>query len=88
MDAHAEELAKQLSQIEGGEEVLAARTRDLDPERDPKLEPYRAEDLPWGTRAHLVVRYGSRPLDASFWELPMPEDPKASIRRAIEEDRR
>ena len=88
MDAHAEQLAKYLAGVEGGEEVLAARARELDPERYPEQDPYRAKDLPRGTRAALVIRYGSRPLDASFWELPMPEDPEASVRRAVEEDRR
>jgi TolA-binding protein len=34
------------------------------------------------------MKPGSRDLPADFWDLPRPEDPNASVRRAVQEDRR
>lgn len=88
MDDHAEQLAKHLLEVEGGREVLESRERELDPEVRPP-EPRIPDEAQRRLRARAVVlRYGVGPLGPDFWSLPMPEDPEASVRRAVEEDRR
>ncbi len=86
MDALLEEYLKR---VEGGEEVLTQRRREL-AEGPPDTEAarkIREEDrLIYLERAGLVKR-GTGDLGDDFWDLPAPEDPEGSVRRAIEEDR-
>ncbi len=81
MSDHAEQLFEHLEQVEGGREVLDARARELDPDRE------NGEGDTGQSRA-VVIRRGAGELPASFWDLPRPEDPEGSVRRAVEEDRR
>lgn len=83
---HARELDEILRDIEGGLEVLEARDRELNPDFD--LEGRTGEEITLLLRGAGAIRRGTGKLPASFWELPMPEDPKGSVRRALEEDRR
>lgn len=84
MSEHARELQKYLEEVEGGREVLEARNRELYPEvssgRPGDGEVY------YLLGAAVAIRRGSGGLPESFWSLPFPEDPEASVRRALEED--
>ena len=75
-----------LKNIEGGQDVLDAMERaPVETEASQKI---REE----GDVIHLenagVIRRGSHKLPANFWDLPRPDDPKNSVRRALGEDRK
>ncbi len=80
------QLDRYLIQVEGGEDVIEARRREL----------ARYESLSSGMRdeerlARLVesgeIKMGTGELGSDFWDLPRPKDPTNSVRRALEEDR-
>lgn len=93
-DEHARMLEKHLMEVEGGMEVLYSRTLELDPYPDREKvtanwNPGRA--LPEEgalSPSGRFIRPGTGFLLPDFWDLPRPEDPEASVRRAVEEDRR
>jgi DNA-binding transcriptional regulator PaaX len=86
MDALFEE---SLAKVEGGEETLAAMRREIAEERweTEAARNMREEELLMALERTGEVRRGTGELSASFWDLPMPEDPSDSVRRALEEDR-
>ncbi len=88
MDAQLEEY---LAKVEGGEEVLAARRRELASKaRPPETEAarkIREEDRLIHLQREERVRIGSGRLPDDFWDLPRPEDPEDSVRQALNEDR-
>lgn len=86
MSEHARELDKYLNEVEGGREVLEARNRELQPDFD--FGGATTKELTILLHGAGAIRRGTGELPASFWELPMPEDPEGSVRRALEEDRR
>jgi hypothetical protein len=86
MEARLEEY---LRKVKGGEEVLAARNREL-AERPPVSKPAyrtREEDRLLQLEREGVVKRGTGMLPDGFWELPIPEDPEGLLRKALEEDR-
>ena len=83
------QLEEYLKKVKGGEEVLAARNREL-AERPPITEAARRnreEDRLLQLEREGVVKRGTGVLPEGFWELPIPDDPEGSIRKALEEDR-
>ncbi len=81
------QLEKLLAQIEGGAAVLHDREQELSRLESRAAAELREEDrLIWMERAGEAKR-GSAKLDETFWDLPMPEDPNASVRQALDEDR-
>lgn len=48
--------------------------------------PSQGEDLD-GLAAAGIVRLGSDRLPSDFWDLPQPEDPASSVRKAVLEER-
>ncbi len=79
-------LEEYLRKVEGGEEVLAARRRELPPETEAARRMREEERLMFLERAGRA-RVGSGRLPEGFWELPRPDDPDDSVRRALDEDR-
>ena len=80
-------LSEYLRRVKAGEEVVVSeRGRPI-----AKLVPVTGgEALP----DHLaemarqgLVRVGSRRLTRAFWSLPRPRDPKATVRKALLEER-
>jgi hypothetical protein len=86
MDARLEEY---LAKVKGGKETLAAIRQEL-AEQQRETEAARnmreEERLMWLERAGEAKR-GTGKLPENFWELPTPEDPNDSVRRASGEDR-
>lgn len=81
------QLERWLSQVEGGAEVLHERERELSREETPAAAEIREESrMMWLERTGEAKR-GSVRLDETFWDLPMPDDPNASVRQALDEDR-
>lgn len=81
------QLEKWLAQVEGGEDVLHEKEREVSRRETKAAAEIREEDrLMWLERAGEVQR-GSVKLDETFWDLPIPEDPNASVRQALDEDR-
>ena len=93
-DHHAEQLEKYLREVEGGLDVLHYRNLELmsSEERERTLARWGTgrEDREEETQnpTYEFIRRGSGILHPDFWHLPRPKDPKASVRRAVEEDRR
>jgi hypothetical protein len=88
MDALLEEY---LSKVEGGKEVLAARKPELAgeiqlPEAEAAMK-IREEDRLMHLQRAGRVRVGSSRLSDEFWDLPRPDDPEDSVRRALDQDR-
>jgi hypothetical protein len=84
MDASLEEY---LRKVEGGEEVLAARRRELPPVETEAARRMHEEKRLISLERTGRARVGSGRLPNGFWELPRPDDPEDSVRRALEEDR-
>jgi hypothetical protein len=86
MDALLEE---NLAKVEGGQETLAAIRGELVMERweTEDARNMREEERLMALEQIGEARRGTGELPVSFWELPMPEDPDDSVRRALEEDR-
>jgi hypothetical protein len=84
MDALLEEY---LQKVEGGEEVLAARRRELPSAETEAARRMREEERLMSLERVGRARVGSGRLPEGFWELPRPDDPEGSVRRALEEDR-
>jgi hypothetical protein len=91
MSEHAEQLLKHLREVEGGQEVLDAMAAELSPDSHLLLDERSDWDPDWRRQARLreflIIRRGAGKLPPDFWDLPRPEDPEASVRRALEEDR-
>lgn len=85
MSTHIEELLKK---VDGGQDLLDAIERERSSHPPETARKIREE----GSLMHLeragIIRRGSGKLPANFWDLPRPEDPDNSVRRALEEDRR
>ena len=64
--------------------MLAARDRELYP--DVSFGRPGEDEVTYLLRGAGAIRRGSRELPESFWALPFPEDPEASVRRALKED--
>jgi prevent-host-death family protein len=80
-------LSAYLRRVKAGEEVLVTeRGRAI-----AKLSPAKpSQTLP----KHLIemekqglIKIGSGKLPKNFWDLPRPEDPTGSVRKAVLEDR-
>lgn len=83
------QLEEHLRKVKGGEEVLAARNREL-AERPSVTEAacgIREEDRLLQLEREGVVKRGIGMLPDGFWELPIPEDSEGLVRKALEEDR-
>lgn len=78
-----------LTKVEGGEETLAAMRREMAEDRWGVEAAHitREEELMVALARAGEAKRGTGELPASFWDLPMPEDPSDSVRRALEEDR-
>jgi len=87
VDEHDEQLEKYLREVPGGEEVVEARRRELSRTALDR-DPYGEEEALLLLRGGAVARRGAGELPEGFWALPWPEDPEASVRKALEEDRR
>ena len=80
-------LSEYLRRVKAGEEVLVSERgwpiARLVPVtgKDP-LPDHLAEMARQG-----LMRVGSRRLSRAFWSLPRPRDPKATVRRALLEER-
>ncbi len=90
MSPHDAQLTELLRKIEGGQDVLNAMEREL---AESSVESEAAQKMrEEGDLMHLenagAIRRGSRKLPANFWDLPRPEDPADSVRRALGEDRK
>lgn len=86
MDALLEE---HLAKVKGGKETLAAMRREM---AENRPETRAARNIREEERLMLLerageARRGTGTLSEDFWELPMPEDPGDSVRRALKEDR-
>jgi hypothetical protein len=82
-------LEEYLRKVKGGEEVLAARNREL-AERPPLTKAacrIREEDRLLQLEREGVLKRGTGMLPDGFWELPIPEDSEGLVRKALEEDR-
>lgn len=83
------QLEQYLKQVEGGQEVIAARKRELVEacnETEAAHEIREQERLMRLERAG-EIKLGSGELEDDFWELPMPEDPEGAVLEALLEDR-
>lgn len=83
------QLEQYLRQVEGGEEVIAARKRELveiHDETEAAREIHEQERLMRLEQAG-EIKLGSGNLEDDFWELPMPEDPEGAVLKALLEDR-
>ena len=90
MNPHGTQLAELLRKIEGGQDVLDAMERELaepSPETKAAREIREEGDLMRLDSAGIIKR-GSGKLPSNFWELPRPDDPNDSVRRALGEDRK
>ncbi len=78
-----------LAKIEGGGETLAAMKRELadDGWEAEAAHITREEELMAALVRVGEAKRGTGELPAGFWDLPIPEDPSDSVRRALEEDR-
>jgi len=86
MDALLEEY---LAKVEGGKETLAAMRREMaeDPRDTNAAQHIREEERLMALERSGEAKRGAGRLSADFWNLPMPEDPSDSVRRALLEDR-
>ncbi len=81
------QLERYLIFIEGGDEVMEAKRRERERQDTEDAVAVGEEDrLMYLERAGEAKR-GTGTLPDDFWNLPIPEDPKSSVRRALEEDR-
>ncbi len=90
MSEHGTLLEEMLARVEGGRDVLEEMERERAP-RPPETEAARQirdENVLMHLEREGTIRRGSGSLPANFWDLPRPEDPDNSVRRALEEDRR
>jgi len=80
-------LSEYLRRVKAGEEVVVSeRGRPI-----AKLVPVTGGDALPDHLAEMarqgLVRVGSRRLSRAFWSLPRPRDPKATVRKALLEER-
>ena len=92
MGIYEAQLEESLRKVEGGADVLAARrqpSRQVKPTAPTKAaRKMQDEGRLMRLEQEGKITRGSGSLPENFWDLPMPEDPDASIRRAVGEDRR
>jgi hypothetical protein len=90
MSEHAALLEEMLAQVEGGQDVLdeMERERAWRPPETETARKIRDENIMLYLEREGTIKRGSGKLPANFWDLPRPDDPDNSVRRAIEEDRR
>jgi hypothetical protein len=90
MSEHMALLEEMLAQVEGGQDVLDEMERER-ASRLPETETARKirdENILMYLEREGIIKSGSGKLPANFWDLPRPDDPDNSVRRAIEDDRR
>ena len=83
-------LSMYLARVREGEEVIVSdRGRPI-----AKLVPVLPTDLDDAEMARLrdlerrgLIKLGTMHIPDSFWEMPRPKDPTASVRKAVEEER-
>lgn len=81
------QLDRYLVLVEGGEDVLESRRREMAAQETRAQAEVREHDrLLWLERTG-EVRRGSGDLGEDFWDLPMPEDPEGLVLKALLEDR-
>ena len=90
MREHGTSLEEMLARIEGGQDVLRdmERERTLWPLETEAARKISDEGVLMYQEREGTIKRGSGKLPANFWDLPRPEDPDNSVRRALEEDRR
>ena len=80
-------LSAYLRQVKAGEEVVVTEhgrpIARLLPLTAPAAIPEHLRDL----EAQGLVKRGTKPLPANFWDLPRPADPRGSIRAALIRER-
>ncbi len=84
------QLERYLEQVEGGNEVLAARKRELaeaEPPHTKAAKNIREENRLMYLERLGEAHIGSGKLPKNLWDLPMPDDPNDSVRGALAEDR-
>lgn len=83
-------LAEMLARVEGGQDVLdeMERERASQPPETEAARKIRDENVLMYLEREGTIKRGSGKLPANFWDLPRPDDPDNSVRRALEEDRR
>ena len=80
-------LSAYLRQVKAGEEVVVTEhgrpIARLLPLTAPAAIPEHLREL----EAQGLVKRGTKPLPANFWDLPRPADPSGSIRAALIRER-
>ena len=80
-------LSAYLRQVKAGEEVVVTEhgrpIARLVPLTGPAAIPDHLRDL----EAQGLLKRGTKPLPADFWDLPRPADPRGSIRAALIRER-
>jgi len=81
-------LSEQLAHVSRGE-IVVVTSRGVPVARLVPVAPEGGVDEADLSRLERegLVRRGGGPLPRSFWRLPRPEDPDASLRKAILEER-
>jgi hypothetical protein len=90
MSEHRTLLEEMLAKIEGGQEVLEEMERELAtrPQETEAARKIRGENVLMHLEREGTIKRGLGKLPANFWDLPRPDDPNSSVRRALQEDRR
>jgi hypothetical protein len=90
MSEHGTLLEEMLARVEGGQDVLdeMERERGSRPPETEAAKKIRDENVLMYLEREGTIKRGSGQLPANFWDLPRPDDPDNSVRRALEEDRR
>jgi prevent-host-death family protein len=81
------QLSRYLARVKAGEEILVTE-RNVPVARIVPVGPLAGGDE--GLRkleGQGLMRLGSGKLPKGFWKLPRPRDPKASVRKAVAEER-
>ena len=80
-------LSSYLRRVKAGEEVMVTEhgrpIARLLPLTAPAAIPEHLRDL----EAQGLLKRGTKPLPADFWDLPRPADPRGSIRAALIRER-
>lgn len=75
-----------LVQVEGGEELIEERNRELARAQARLAADSEAERMKRLEQSG-EAKPGSGKLGRDFWNLPLPKDPNDSVRQALGEDR-
>ena len=80
-------LSAYLRQVKAGEEVVITEhgrpIARLLPLEGPAAVPDHLRDL----EAQGLLKRGTKPLPANFWDLPRPADPEGAVRAAVARER-